>query len=108
MKLRLQSLAAILFADCFDVSQQPPSLRLELDLSNGGSLPVGLAGIDTRTLHIPPIANRRTGPAPSNRDYVTGLKYLQNESQINKAIASLERAAAVDPHAASIWAALAE
>ena len=90
-------------------SQQPlKTLVLEYDPSNVRSLPVGLAGVVTRTLHIPPIANRRTEPAPSNRDYVAGLKYLQNESQIDKAIASLDRAAAVGPQAASIWAALAE
>jgi serine/threonine protein kinase/Flp pilus assembly protein TadD len=84
------------------------ALVLEYDASEAGSLPVGLAGVVTRTLHLPPIASRGTLKAPSNRNYVAGLKYLQHESQVDKAIALLERAAAVDRHVPSIWAALAE
>src|SRR5205814_647399 len=66
----LMTVTATVTAAC---SQQVlKALVLEYDASDAGSLPVGLAGVVTRTLHIPPAASRGTQKAPSNRDYVAG------------------------------------
>ena len=84
------------------------SLVLEYDTSEAGYIPVGLTGLVTRTLHLPPVASLETRKVPLNHDYVAGRSYLQHKSQVNKALVLLKRAAAVDHNAPSIWAALAE
>jgi len=88
--------------------QNVKELALEYAPSDEGQMPLALAGVVTGALRLPPVRSAKSVNSSAYPDYAAALRYLQQESKVDDAIASLERATASDTHSVLAWAALAE
>jgi len=67
-----------------------------------------LAGVVTETLHLMPLATTASVAPAAQEDYLTGVSLLSRDSQVDAALAHLQRAADADPDSALTHAGLAE
>jgi len=71
-------------------------------------IPVAMAGLVTRTFHIPALPRFDAVNAAAQADYQAGINFLQKDSTVDEGLAHLERAVAADSDSALTHAALAE
>ena len=60
------------------------------------------------SLHLPYAVITEAANAAAERDYVAGMAHLEHDSEVDEAIASFERAAALDSHSSVVHASLAD
>jgi tetratricopeptide (TPR) repeat protein/TolB-like protein len=103
------SLLAVRAAVTEACSQQTiRELALEYDTLDASSLAFALAGVVTRLLHLPYAVITESVNTIAERDYVSGLAHLEHDSEVDEAIVSFERAAALDSHSSAVHASLAD